>query len=284
MVEVLPAGAACAADRSAPSSSLVAAAKDQLTKLGACSDPGDSTCSSLTFCEIPRAENILDCWENPTPNPSSAGWCYVDPGKGIGSSEVIPQCQPPNQRAIRFLGTDVPAAGARVLAECKDVHATFQAPVGAPCITSDEYEPSLSGESIGEILVEDQSLTCQSGICVSNHFQGRASCPYGGTECSVPGSGGTQRITVSVPPQLESRPANTSVICTCRCAGPGSGPFCSCPANMQCEHLTDDLGFGGLESTTGSFCIPKGTQYDPTALQIPCDRATMSCGPETPYP
>src|SRR5262245_66669026 len=68
--------------------------------------------------------------------------------------------------------------------------------IGAPCLLPDESLPNFNGFALTESYVgETLPDEYKSELCVSNHFQGRVSCPYGQTEdgasnpsCFVPGS------------------------------------------------------------------------------------------------
>ncbi len=160
------------------------------------------------------------------------------------------------------------------------------APVGSPCLLADENFPQFSGYTITDVNLQTQSPQCDSGICLANHFQGRVSCPYGQTtdelaaapECFLPRT--TTAVSVAVDPQLLARRASDTVICSCRCDGPDSGPFCTCPSNMECTPLVMDLGLPGEDtSLVGSYCIPQGTAYDPNKplASATCDRGQMNC-------
>ena len=82
-----------------------------------------------------------------------------------------------------------------------------------------------------------------------------------------------------IQPQCLDRSANDSVYCSCRCADingqkPSNGEtFCTCPDAYTCTRLVTSIGQGN-EGLTGSYCIKKGTDYDPTTA---C--TTGSCDP-----
>jgi hypothetical protein len=126
--------------------------------------------------------------------------------------------------------------------------------VGDPCIISDEASPDYSGANVGELNIDAAGQNCGAGLfCLASHFQGRVTCPTG----QAAGSGECftstgEPIMVAVAPQLESRPAEERVVCTCRCAGPGPGDFCSCPSGMRCE--TTFLPTGQSNEYEGSYC------------------------------
>ncbi len=154
------------------------------------------------------------------------------------------------------------------------------AAVGEPCVASEEWSPYFVGFGSQDVNIEDRAAQCESTICVVNHFQGRASCRYGqaagASDCLLPDGSGP--VSVEVEPQLVARQATVASICSCRCDGDGPGPYCTCPESMQCEHLVDDLGLGAPE-LAGSYCTPKGSQYDsaqrsgPVCVAPNCDAA-----------
>lgn len=149
--------------------------------------------------------------------------------------------------------------------------------VGAACTPGDESSPDFPGYAATEINIEDKSAQCATGICMVAHFQGRLSCPYGGSDCTT--ASGTP-VTVAVKPQLVARPPSSAVYCSCRCDGPeGTGPFCACPNGFECTHLVDDVGLGHAE-LAGSYCIKAGTAVSgPVALASGpvCDAALHNC-------
>jgi hypothetical protein len=162
--------------------------------------------------------------------------------------------------------------------------APAQGALGSICMSANESVPNFSGYGVRDLNIETDSPACSSKLCLKNHFQGRVSCPYGQTAagggCFVPG--GSTPVAVPVEPQFQSRQASVASICSCHCAGSGPGPYCTCPSNMECVPLLQDLGFGGESSTlAGSYCIPASSRYDPTGLAIPC--TPPNCGPARPY-
>jgi hypothetical protein len=129
--------------------------------------------------------------------------------------------------------------------------------VGRPCVTEDERFATFSGFSLGEVNVEERGSSCgRELLCIVNRFQGRATCPEGQSQseigaCSTPAG---EPVVVPVLPQLESRPADRHVICSCRCDGPDrNADYCSCPRGMICEELIVDQG-GVLGDYAGSYC------------------------------
>ncbi|MES1172878.1 MAG: hypothetical protein ABUL62_01025 [Myxococcales bacterium] len=158
-----------------------------------------------------------------------------------------------------------------------------RAVLGAPCVPADEWVSDFRGFSVNEVNIDDRAPQCETNFCIVNHFQGRATCPYGQVadagDCLVPD--GSQPVTVSVDAQLVSRQANVAAVCSCRCDGDGPGPYCTCPESMQCEHLVDDLHLSNDSYLAGSYCIPKGSQYDSSMRDGPLCVAP-NCGPAHP--
>ncbi|HEY2407033.1 MAG TPA: hypothetical protein VGI10_13575 [Polyangiaceae bacterium] len=186
-------------------------------------------------------------------------------------------------RDIGTAGSGLAGAGGAMTAGAGGA-GNVKAALGKSCLAADEYEPAFSGFDVRDVNVDGSSPLCASGTCLVNHFQGRASCPYGeltgGTGCYVPGS--DSAITVPVLPQLVSRPADQTSICSCRCDGPGPGPFCSCPQGMQCTHLIDSV-VPNDTANAGSYCIPNGSEYVPPVSTEQCDSSSNNCGDPRPY-
>jgi hypothetical protein len=134
--------------------------------------------------------------------------------------------------------------------------------VGDPCAREDERFPDFAGSSVDEVVVEEQD-TCGSGVCLTNRFQGRTTCPEGydpevddGRTCTTPDG---DPVTAAVLPQLAERPASDAVVCSCRCDGPdGAGPYCACPDGFVCQHgLVESTGLSDLadRSYAGGYCV-----------------------------
>lgn len=278
----------CAAGGLSPARDEVVRVARQQAKLGGWCDPsvgdGLGACADLCICEVDSAAggSLQQCQTEAEPDPSTTGWCYVSAAGGDAQNALVDACPDGQKQRLRFFGpvpdqSQVPAVTTEVLF----LGCPFSkpvAPVGDPCIANDEYRLGFSGYSVKEVNVDDHTSRCESGICLVNHFQGRASCPYGQTEgggdCLAAGS--YDSVTRPVRPQLEARQAALASICSCQCAGTGPGPYCTCPESMQCEHLVDDLHVGGDNNLAGSYCIPKGSQYDPQGSTAECSGS--DCG------
>jgi hypothetical protein len=280
----------CTAEGRAPVSDAVAKAiVDSLASIGSCDYIGAPACSSFCVCEVKEAagSSKQDCLNNETPATASSGWCYVAPAAGIGSAPAVAQCPVSAKQKLRFLGSAQPAADEIFSAACSgeattELHAAQATPgsLGSVCTSSSEYDPSFGGFTLSDVSVDIGSMQCQSGICLQNHFQGRVSCPYG-QGCVAPGS--KAPVTGFVPEQFVARPPTLASTCTCRCAGGGSGPFCSCPTGMQCAPLFAELGLSSEGDYAGSYCIPEGSEFNATKLPTTrCDLASMNCGAPNP--
>jgi hypothetical protein len=266
---------------------LEAVAKSQLEARD-CSD--DSVPCDARVCELlPATDDNLDaCLNEESPSKDFGGWCFIDPVRGIGDQDLAANCPPTEAGALRYRMDMLPTETKGILfvcvAETKTVGTLGGAEeVAEPCIPRDEYRTSFSSFGTQEIIVEDNSTECASGICLVNHFQGRVSCPYGGSwdpedhPCYVPEASGVP-VEAEVAPQRVARRAEDVVTCSCRCDGTGPGPYCSCPEGTECVHLIDDLG-EELGDLAGSYCIKEGTAYDPThePSSDTCDREQQNC-------
>lgn len=144
------------------------------------------------------------------------------------------------------------------------------APLGDACVPASENDPNFAGASLDEVILETVS-ECGPHHCLSNHFQGRVSCPYGQNldavdtlsaddpaRCRLPES--PEPVEVAVPPQLVNRLPEDAVYCSCRCDGPDpDAGYCLCPEGMHCEELIEDTGSN--PGVAGSYCVKDGTDY-----------------------
>jgi hypothetical protein len=249
------------------------------------------------LCEALQADgtDLAACQNELAPPSGTDGWCYVAPAQGVGVSALVAECDEFMPQRVLFYGDGLPRGETFVLA-CADASVAPSQPavagaLGDPCLPVDESSPSFSGYAATEVTVETGSAACESSLCLVNHLQGRVSCPYGqradqvGVEpsCFVPGS--SVAVTVPVEPQLVARQAANTAVCSCRCDGPGDGPFCACPSDMTCVPLVSALGLPGEEAVAGSYCIPNGTEYDPSdpsGFDL-CNADAENCGESRPY-
>ena len=78
-----------------------------------------------------------------------------------------------------------------------DAGAGAAAGVGDPCTPAQEADSSFLGFDEKQVEVETRSAACATGVCLVNHFRGRASCPYGQSADGSAPSGGQPCITTS---------------------------------------------------------------------------------------
>jgi hypothetical protein len=52
-------------------------------------------------------------------------------------------------------------------------------PIGTPCTPVQESDPLYAGAAYQEVGVVPGAASCNGGVCVTDHFQGRTTCPYG---------------------------------------------------------------------------------------------------------
>jgi hypothetical protein len=173
--------------------------------------------------------------------------------------------------------------------------------VGVACISENEQVAAFPGFSTNEINVTEGTPQCASGVCLADHFQGRASCPYGQTQSDLdkPPSDparcrtttkdnvvGSTPVTEVVPPQIVDRRAEDVMICSCVCGGddPNRPTHCSCPAGMECAPLV--VGFdGGIHQ---AYCIKSGKAYVRGSTPTTCSRTdttpSTDCGNDRQNP
>ncbi len=283
------AGCDCkAAGLSDASAEDISEATSNLEINGLCGGKGQQPCSSVCVCAVAPAtgKDLEQCQTAAEPDKSATGWCYVSADRGKAPAlKLLEACTLNQTNEIRFMGDAAPVAGEITMLACSGQippATSVKAALGDPCILDDEYFSTFAGYTASEVNVEDHSSMCSTGVCVVNHFQGRVSCPYGqaagSADCLVRGS----KVPVSgaVQPQLAARMAAQAVVCSCQCNGDGPGPYCTCPESMQCEHLIDELHLSASD-LAGSYCIPKGTQYEAKSDQTLC--TDPNCGDAHPF-
>jgi len=228
-------------------------------------DTSYGPCSDLCVCEVDPAagSSLQECQAEAEPAPGTTGWCYVSATRGAAQSALVDSCPANMPQRLRFFGPITEDREPTLMTQrmvflgCPRLEP--QLALGERCFSEDEYQPDFAGYTAAQVNIEEHASMCESKICIQNHFEGRVSCREGQAEggggCLTPGG---NIVTVPVAPQLVTRPADVASICSCQCAGSGPGPYCTCPENMQCEHLVE-----GVIGSAGSYCIPKGTAYDP---------------------
>jgi hypothetical protein len=162
-------------------------------------------------------------------------------------------------------------------------------PLGAACVPSNEISPSYGGSDELSVEVDPGNPACGGGVCLSNHFRGRVTCPYGKSAdggappgaqpCTVPGT--TTPVTAGVPAQCTDRSAQFTVYCSCRCANANGrtddgASYCACDRGYECAQL---FASGNPNDTlAGGYCVKTGTTFDRgTACQTTCAPPSGRC-------
>jgi hypothetical protein len=289
-------GCACPAPQRSASPDAVATVREYLGESGRCDFGSAPACAAVCACEVPVAagNDKLTCQNDLLVSEGAEGWCYISPEDGLGSPVLVSGCPQQQPRRVRFLETGAGPDDLYVIA-CAGSEAVPPGgvvdpkPLGDPCVPDDERRPEFNGFAASQVSV-DTNAGCNSNVCLINHFQGRVSCPYGQSDvdveterqCFIPGT--DVSVAVPVEPQLIERRAEQAAVCSCRCAGDGPGPFCACPSDMECSPLVKALGLPNTDHLVGSYCIPRGTAYDPSNLNPEtCNPTTANCGDAHPY-
>jgi len=174
--------------------------------------------------------------------------------------------------------------------------------VGDPCTPEAEYDVTFLGFDYHEVSTESADFQCFSRLCLVNHFQGRASCPYGqgktgqppsadSQACSTPfihtpitGNPDDPTVGATVLPQCTDRTSDLAVYCSCRCANVEGQTddgeiYCKCPSGFACTQLVSSIGGNGNQGLTGAYCIKDGTEYNPdNVCNQECSAALANCG------
>jgi hypothetical protein len=86
-------------------------AADELRDVGL--DP-----NGYCLCQVtPLGGEALDACLNTADGGDGAGYCFIDPENGHGDASLVAHC-PAGKYRLRFVGTDLPAAGAITFSEC----------------------------------------------------------------------------------------------------------------------------------------------------------------------
>jgi hypothetical protein len=159
--------------------------------------------------------------------------------------------------------------------------------LGSPCVPVREEDPGFAGANLAEVSVETGAPGCGGGsdVCLSDHFQGRVTCPYGTDvsvpACTVPGSGAP--VAGPVLPQCTDRLAADAVFCSCRCANASGrtddgASYCTCPGSMTCAQLVVSLGIASADVLAGAYCVKPSSAFDPPlACSTVCDPRAAPC-------
>lgn len=179
-----------------------------------------------------------------------------------------------------------PADGGSPDAQAVDVGASV---IGAPCLPSEENDPSFDGFSNMEINLPGNAPS-GSPVCVVDHFRGLVTCPYGQDTAGQPPAGaapcttlGGRPVTGAVEPQCTDRRAADTVVWSCRCANwqgktDDGDTYCSCPSGTACTQAVSPIG--GEDDFSGAYCLsPRATGDGGTTCAVWCDPTSAPCDP-----
>ncbi len=174
--------------------------------------------------------------------------------------------------------------------------------IGRGCVPAAEKNPQYLGADVKAIGVETGAPECAAdggtgSVCLSVHFQGRVTCPYGqngvgaplsgSSACTVPGSAApvtgnaAGQQGASVPPQCTDRLARDTVYCSCRCANADGrtddgSSYCACTRGFSCTQEVASLG--SMDKMSGAYCVKDLVAYDASGpCATTCNAASAPC-------
>jgi len=104
---------------------LPAAVTGELALTGQCGGSTGVDCHDYCFCKLRALTGVEQAaCQAGSEDPNLYGYCYVDPGLGIGAASLVSGCQPSERRMLRYMGEGVPANGAVLYTAC--LGATFE--------------------------------------------------------------------------------------------------------------------------------------------------------------
>jgi hypothetical protein len=168
--------------------------------------------------------------------------------------------------------------------------------VGDPCTPEDEFNPKFSQSVPEDLVIDVNSVQCETRVCLRHYFRGRVTCPFGNQQrgqtgackqvpnkrglytldgtatgelcCPVLGDITQKPVSEKVDPQCVERQAKDAVYCSCRCDVPDDPDIdrskvtlCSCPTGFTCKALCDQKnGNCSLvpKGKWGSYCVKDG--------------------------
>lgn len=168
------------------------------------------------------------------------GWYYLSAAPQFGCRNADPAAIVPTQRpdydwqidlawqckAAMSIDVFREVAYQDDLSQCAQPKAAEVSDVGKVCA------PELRLSDQGPTL-EVGANECDSDLCLTR--------PLGRLFCEQE-SGGPAHCRSS------------DTVCTCRCAGDGPGPYCTCPDSFECKPLL--TSYGATSELAGSYCVP----------------------------
>lgn len=218
-----------------------------------CGGPDEPSCDRYCGCELAQMTGgaLESCRQDLTMASSAAGWCYDDPGHGLGSPALFGPsqgCLSPQSKLLRAQAPGLDASDSngtplrQTVFECAKKTLAPGAPkaagsgeLGAACVLSDQQRADFRAFETTEVSIDTNSADCASGLCLVDN-----------------------RVPYGAPAQAPGEQPESGAQCSCRCDGPaGTGPFCGCPDGFECTPLVHDIGLQSSADVTGSYCIKR---------------------------
>lgn len=123
ILEVDPAGGCdcTGAGRRAPDADVMETVRGELRDSRTCGDEvGQTSCNQVCACQISETtgDALNRCRGGAAAATEQAGYCYVDPDKGLGSPDLVRDCPSTQRRLLRFVGADTPKKGSLAYMAC----------------------------------------------------------------------------------------------------------------------------------------------------------------------
>jgi hypothetical protein len=96
------------------------AVRDELRGKGRCDGDSGLRCDELCLCKVaPLVGTELTACQNGTEDARTFGYCYVDPGQGIGNPALVKSCPRTTPQSLRFVGDGLPADRSTTFIACQ---------------------------------------------------------------------------------------------------------------------------------------------------------------------
>jgi len=120
IVEATQARRACDdANRSVVDEPVADAVVRELQRAGLCGGTTAISCDDYSLCHIGQlAGEALAACQNQVNYQGEPGYCYIDAAEGVGNEVLLRGCPQTEQRRLRFVGSDTPAAGSLAFIVC----------------------------------------------------------------------------------------------------------------------------------------------------------------------
>ncbi len=99
---------------------LPGAVREQLRMEGHCGGATGVACADYCLCKLESLTGpALDACQHGSDDGETYGYCYVDPGQGIGDPALVAECPATKRRSLRFVGEGLPANGSVTFMACQ---------------------------------------------------------------------------------------------------------------------------------------------------------------------